>query len=189
MSNKSIADIIYYARAVVQLRAALEPFVLRSASEEYVYVKLATENIRVARRALNDTLDLIPPEPATGSTQDKEITQLVDERDVAEHYADKLATALFRLLDIEPVEHSSASNPWLVALNAYEEHSATSRKLPPGKESLLKDLYSVASNLSYNNGKGEAIAKTELYRIVSELGGVSELAAVKQTIKVEDSND
>jgi len=45
---------------------------------------------------------------------------LLSERDLAQHWADELAYAIGRLLNVDVGEHSNLNNPWLTAYEFIE---------------------------------------------------------------------
>lgn len=47
-------------------------------------------------------------------------TSLISERDLAQHFADELACAIGKLLNVDVGEHSNLNNPWQTALEAIE---------------------------------------------------------------------
>lgn len=56
---------------------------------------------------------------------ERDMDQLIGERDHAQDMADKLADALATLLGVEIGEHSNMNCPWEQALEAFEERAAS----------------------------------------------------------------
>jgi chromosome segregation ATPase len=56
---------------------------------------------------------------------DRDMDQLIGERDHAQGMADKLADAIATLLGVEIGEHSNMNCPWEQALEAFEERAAS----------------------------------------------------------------
>lgn len=55
------------------------------------------------------------------SREESQHMNTVDQRDMTEQFADRLASGIAEALGIEIGEHSSANNPWVEAITAIEE--------------------------------------------------------------------
>ena len=55
-------------------------------------------------------------------------TALINDRDLAQHWADELAYAIGRLLNVDVGEHSNLNNPWQEAYEAIEAAGRAARR-------------------------------------------------------------
>lgn len=89
-------------------------------------------------------------------SDDRAMLEVIDERDRCHEWADKLAEAIASHTGFAIGEHSSANNPWSVALEALESHECeqTAKQAAQGAGEVvadLKRLSSVCPELNLNN--------------------------------------
>jgi hypothetical protein len=121
--GRATAEFIAAARTLVpQLAAEVER--LRSeAGTLYgtaaAYMAEVVE-LRDARKQRNEALAALAGCRALLAEEDQAVVDTIRERDHAEGWADRLAGAVSALMGVDIGEHSSAHNPWAVALDALQ---------------------------------------------------------------------
>lgn len=83
----------------------------------------------VLKSSLLRFLDSLPsvaaaPAPAPAQDADRAMLEVIDERDRCHEWADELAAAIAKHTGYEIGEHTSANNPWRMALNSLVCHEA-----------------------------------------------------------------
>jgi hypothetical protein len=64
---------------------------------------------------------------------DRDLEAVMQERDLAEEYADQLAAGVGKLTGVDVGEHTSSHCPWAAAIDAVESALANTRITPPEK--------------------------------------------------------
>jgi hypothetical protein len=92
------------------------------AYDEYTKDDAVHKAVRLteARLRMNNTALSTSPLLDKNDQTEGEIDRLIDQRDNAEEWADRLANAIAQHFDVDVGEHSSLNNPWNEALTAIE---------------------------------------------------------------------